>query len=162
MRSRPQSRYRFQFRHRSFILAFAAVLLAGCASGGGGYGYRDPGYYGGDRYARCANCGVVERIERVYGRRDSSGGGAILGGIVGGVLGSQVGSGSGRDAATIAGAIAGGVAGNEIEKERNAQPRYELFVRMDDGRRLVIDQRELNGIREGDVVRISGGRARLR
>lgn len=153
-----RQRYRIPMVAASIM---AASLLAGCASSGPGYGYRDPGYSSGQRYARCHDCGVVERIERVYGRGGSSGGGAVLGGIVGGVVGSQVGSGSGRDAATIAGAIAGGVAGNEIEKNRNEAPRYELYVRMDDGRRIVVDQRQLDGIREGSYVRISRDRARL-
>jgi outer membrane lipoprotein SlyB len=38
---------------------------------------------------------------------------------------------------------------------------YELVVRMDDGRRLVVSQRDLSGIREGASVRISGSRAIL-
>ena len=152
---------------RFLTLSFCALLLTACASGGGysnsNSGYSDRGYNSGryDGYARCYDCGTVERIERTYGERTASGGGAILGGIVGGVLGNQVGSGSGRKAATVAGAIAGGIAGNNIEKNNNAAGMYELFVRMDDGRRIVVDQRDLNGIREGSYVTVSGGRARL-
>lgn len=150
---------------RFLSLSFCALMLTACASGGGysNGGYSDRGYNSGryDGYARCYDCGTVERIEQVYGERSASGGGAILGGIVGGVLGNQVGSGSGRKAATVAGAIAGGVAGNNIEKNRNSAGMYELSVRMDDGRRIVVDQRDLNGIREGSYVKVSGGRARL-
>jgi outer membrane lipoprotein SlyB len=40
-------------------------------------------------------------------------------------------------------------------------PRYEIFVRMDDGRRLVVTQRELQGIRQGAAVQIRGNRAVL-
>ena len=131
-----------------------ASLLAACA-GGGGYGYRDD-----YRYSRCTQCGVVERIEVArYGDGRSSGGGAVAGAIIGGVLGSQVGSGSGRDAATIAGAVAGGVAGNRIESERNRRDVYAVFVRMDDGRRRVFEQRQLDGLREGARVEIRNGRA---
>ena len=128
---------------RIFISLAMAALLSACASGGYSSSqrhssedrsYQDRSY---DGYARCHDCGVVERIERVYGERRADGGGAILGGIVGGVLGNQVGSGDGRKAATVAGAIAGGIAGNTIEKNNNAAPVFELYVRMDDGRRLV-------------------------
>lgn len=140
---------------RLFSLALLSLLLAACASGGNRY------YGPSDGYARCYDCGEVERIERVYGERESSGAGAVLGGIIGGVLGNQIGSGSGRDAATVAGAIAGGVAGNRIEKDSRSAPRYELFIRMDDGRRIVVTQPDLNNIRTGSYVRVSGGRARL-
>lgn len=153
-------------KYQLLLTTLLVLLLTACASGGGSYSrssYPERGYNSGryDGYARCYDCGTVERIDRVHGERTSSGGGAILGGIVGGVLGNQVGGGSGRTAATVAGAIAGGVAGNSIEKNTNASAVYELFVRMDDGRRIVVDQRDLNGIREGSYVRVSGGRARL-
>ncbi len=135
------------------------LVLGACASGGGyqrGYGYGTaPG-----GYAYCRDCGVVDRIEVFYGERRAGGGGAVVGAIIGGVLGSQVGSGHGRDAATVAGAVAGGVAGHQIEKNANAAPRYDLFVTMDDGRKIVVTQRDLYDIREGSRVRVSGNRAR--
>ena len=137
------------------LLAALVALSTACVSSQPYRSYGPPP----DGYARCGNCGVVERVERVYGERRSSGGGAILGGIIGGVVGSQVGSGSGRDAATVAGVIAGGVIGNNAEKNANAAGYFELFVRMDDGRRLVVTQRDLDGIRDGSYVRVSGGRA---
>lgn len=147
-----------------FILALlATLLLAACATPGGHYSnqgnyHRQPPP---DGYARCHDCGVVDRIDRVYGERHSSGGGAVLGGIIGGIVGNQVGSGSGRAAATAAGAIAGGVIGNNAERNSQAAPWYELYLRMDDGRRIVVSQRDLNGIREGAYIRISNGRAYL-
>lgn len=141
---------------RLMLMALFSLMLAACASGGNRY-------YGGpsDGYARCYDCGRVERIETVYRERESTGAGAVLGGIVGGVLGNQVGSGSGRKAATVAGAIAGGVAGNELEKDRRSAPLYELYVRMDDGRRLVVTQRDIGAIRTGSYVRIYNNVARL-
>lgn len=142
---------------RITIVSAFVLILGACASNG--Y-YRDRGIAPGG-YAYCQDCGVVERIEQVYGERRASGGGAVAGAIIGGVLGNQVGSGSGRKAATAAGAIAGGVAGHEIEKNVNAAPRYDLFIRMDDGRRIVVTQRDLRGIREGSQVRVSGDTARL-
>jgi outer membrane lipoprotein SlyB len=138
-----------------------AVALSACA-GPGGYGYQDRGYRDGYSYQRCSQCGVVERIDVArYGDGRTSGAGAVAGAILGGVLGSQVGSGSGRNAATIAGAVAGGAAGNRIESNRNARDVYAVYVRMDDGRRLVFEQRQLDGIREGARVTVRNGRAIL-
>ena len=142
-------------RTRLLITALLALLLSACVS------TAPHGYGPSDGYARCYDCGQVERIDRVYGQRESTGAGAVLGGIIGGVLGNQVGGGSGRAAATVAGAIAGGVAGNALEKDSRSAPRYELYVLMDDGRRIIVTQPELNGIREGSYVRVSGNRARL-
>ncbi len=139
---------------RFVLIMLATLLLTACASSGG---YRSADGY--DRY--CNNCGVVEKIERVYGDRKGTGGGAVLGAIIGGALGNQVGKGDGRKAATVAGAVAGGVIGNNIEENRRSQPRFEIFVRMDDGRRLVIEQPTLDDLRDGDRVVVSGGRVRL-
>ena len=119
------------------------------------------------RPIRCGNCGTVVRAESIwyedrdgrYNRGDSGREGAVLGAIIGGLVGNQVGSGSGRRAATVAGAVIGGIAGNEIEEDRNEGTRYDVYVRMNDGRRLVVSQRELDGIREGSMVRVSAGRA---
>jgi outer membrane lipoprotein SlyB len=86
----------------------------------------------------------------------------VLGAIIGGALGNQVGKGDGRKAATVAGAVAGGVIGNKIEKDQKSRPRYEIFVRLDNGRRIVVEQPTLDGLREGDEVIVSGGRVRLR
>lgn len=143
------------------VLALALGLGA-CATGGYDRGY-DRGYGGSapGGYAYCQQCGVVERIEQYYGQRRADGGGAVAGAIIGGVLGNQVGSGSGRAAATAAGAIAGGVAGHNVEKNVRDGARYDVFVRMDDGRRIVLTQRDLRGIREGSRVRVSGNSARL-
>lgn len=149
-------------RLRFVFLIFGMLALTACMTPGGYYSGGQAGYAPPpDGYARCQNCGVVERIDRVYGERTSGGGGAVLGGIIGGILGNQVGKGSGRAAATAAGAIAGGVAGNEVERNTQAAPWYELYLRMDDGRRIVITQRDLNGVREGAYIRIRNGRAYL-
>ena len=113
-----------------------------------------------DRYARCFDCGRVERIERTDGDGRTSGAGAVAGAVVGGLVGNQIGSGSGRTAATVGGAVLGGIAGNEIEENAN-EGRYDIYIRMNDGRRVVVSQRDLNGVREGSPVRVEGGRARL-
>ncbi|HET9048296.1 MAG TPA: glycine zipper 2TM domain-containing protein [Chiayiivirga sp.] len=148
---------------RIVLISGLMVLLGACATPSPHYGnhggyYRQPPT---DGYARCQSCGVVERIDRVYGQRQSSGGGAVLGGIVGAIVGNQIGSGSGRAVATMAGAIAGGAIGDAAERNGNSAPWFELYLSMDDGRRIVVSQRDLNGIREGAYVRISNGRAFL-
>ena len=165
-------------RHRIPAIAMGALsslMLAACASGGGyyddgyaydrydnRYDYYDSAYDRYDnRYARCDRCGVVVDIERFYGEGRATDAGAVTGAVVGGLLGSQVGSGSGRDAATVAGAIAGGVAGHNIEQDRREGYRYAVHVQLDNGRRVVVEQRDLNGVREGSRVIIDGNRARL-
>lgn len=146
---------------RLMIVTVLALTATACASTQGGQYYGNRGYGPVDGYAYCQQCGVVERIDRVYHQPQASGGGAIAGALIGGILGNQVGSGSGRQAAAVAGAIAGGVAGHQVERNTSAAPSHDLFVRMDDGRRIVISQRHLDGIREGSRVRISGRSATL-
>lgn len=145
------------------VIGVLSLGLGACATTDRGYGYQDRGY--SNNYAssnRCEACGVVERIDIArYGDGRASGTGAVVGAVVGAAIGNQVGSGDGRRAATVAGAVAGGVAGHRIEENRNERDRYAVVVRMDDGRRLVVEQRDLNGVREGARVVISNGRARL-
>ena len=140
-------------RTRTVLMLLALLTLAACAT--------PPRYYNDGYRSACNNCGTIERIERVYGERETTGGGAVLGAIIGGALGNQVGKGDGRKAATVAGAVIGGVIGNEAEKDQRSRPRFEIFVQMDDGRRLVVEQPTLDGLREGDCVQIVGNRARL-
>ena len=155
-------------KYRTLLGVSAAALLSACTTTAyhDGYGY-DRGY---DRYdpgpaaydpgpARCYDCGRVVGIERYYGDGRTSGAGAVTGAIVGGALGNQVGSGSGRTAATVAGAVAGGVVGNNIERNTTEGDRYDIHVQMENGRRIIVTQRDLNGVREGSYVRIDGGRA---
>jgi len=153
--------------YRMLIAAVFAVGLSACTTPGyhDGYGYNQ-GYNnrGYDNYGpeRCLDCGRVVSIERYYygnGDGSTSGAGAVTGAIVGGALGNQVGSGSGRTAATVAGAVAGGVVGNNIERNRTDGDRYDIHIQLENGRRVVVTQRDLNGLREGSYVRIDGGRA---
>jgi len=152
---------------RLMFVAALTLALSACATGPGYYGPPGPGYYGppppppGAYNTRCMSCGRVDRIEQVYGNRSTTGTGALVGGIVGGVLGNTVGKGDGRTAATVVGAVGGAVVGNEIEKDNNAAGSFDIYVRMDDGRRLIINQRDLEGIRQGSYVDIEGNRAHL-
>lgn len=108
--------------------------------------------------ARCNTCGTVERIETVFGARENTHTGAVLGGIVGGIAGNQVGKGDGKKAATVAGVVAGAAAGNAIDKRANAQT-YDITIRMDDGRRVVFNRNSLGAsLRVGAYVHVDGNR----
>lgn len=145
---------------RLFALAVVCVALSACATQSSpGYG-RAP-VAASPQPVRCYDCGRVENIETVYGARENTRTGAVLGGIVGGVVGNQVGSGDGKKAATVAGVVAGAVAGNAIENKRNEQT-FNITVRMDDGRRVVINQNTYSeNLRVGSAVRVTGNRVVL-
>jgi outer membrane lipoprotein SlyB len=148
-----------------------AALVAGCATsqpgysnyGGGSYNSGNAGYSQG----RCADCGIVTRIDAVQSNRSApSATGAVLGGIVGAVAGRTISHETGgikgnQNVATVLGAGAGAVAGNAIQNNVTGES-YDVQVRMDDGRVLVINQRDLNGIRENTYVRVVNGRVVLR
>lgn len=145
-------------------VAAASMALAGCATSPG---YGNNGYYGtsssGYGQASCYDCGTVTRIEQV-GQPTSGVTGAVLGGLVGAAAGREIAddkSTGRRNTATAAGAVAGAVAGNVIEKNVRG-PRYNVYVRMDDGRVVTVTQNDLNGVREGSYVRVQNGRAILR
>lgn len=158
---------------RSLSLAGSLAALAACATttypsagrgyGNDGYGYGQPA----PAWRGCRDCGRVERIVMVEpGRNAPNATGAILGGIVGAIAGHEIsdhtgGSKGNQNISAAAGAVAGAVAGNAIQ-DRVSQPLYDLYLRMDDGRELVIRQRGLDGIGEGAPVRLVNGRARLR
>lgn len=157
-------------KQRSFTTAFiaaAALAMAGCAtspgySSGGGYGSQPA--YGGQ--TSCQDCGTITRIEQMgsTGANVPSATGAVLGGVVGAVAGRELGhskSTGRRNTATVAGAAAGALAGNAIQS--NVQgANYRVHVRMDNGRNVSVDQKNVNGMREGSYVRVYGGSAHLR
>lgn len=147
--------------------AVATLALAGCATSpgyGGGYGggYSQPARDGYTQ-TRCADCGIVTRIDTVpSGRTAPSATGAILGGIVGAVAGHEIsdhtgGSKGNQNVSAVAGAAAGALAGNEIQKNVTSDT-YDVHVQMDDGRVIVVNQRDLAGVRENTYVRVVNGR----
>ncbi|KRG68840.1 glycine zipper 2TM domain-containing protein [Pseudoxanthomonas dokdonensis] len=148
----------------------AIATLAGCASTSPGYGssYGSQGSYpsSSSSSAYCADCGIVEDIRTVPGSGTPSATGAILGGIVGAVAGREIsqqtgGSDGNKNISTVAGAAAGAVAGNAIQK-RTTGDTYDITVRMDDGRRITVNQHDLGGIRENTYVRVQNGKVVLR
>lgn len=148
------------------VAAAASLALAGCATSGygsSGYGSAPPP---SGSSASCYDCGTVSRIEMIGGGSAPSATGAVLGGLVGAVAGrkiadNQTDSQGRKNTATVAGAVAGAVAGNAIQK-RVSGARYNVHVRMNDGRTTVVTQDDLGGIREGSYVRVYNGRAWVR
>lgn len=144
----------------------ASLAAAGCATtpGYGNTGYGAPPYSSG---SACYDCGTVTRIETVAtgGSSVPNATGAVLGGIVGAAAARELAkdntdSTGRRNTATVAGAAAGAVVGNAIQNRAQANNgRYNVYVRVQDGRTTVVTQDDLGGIREGSYVRVYNGRA---
>ncbi len=153
--------------------AIATLALAGCATSPGySGGYNQGGNYGGGydngyNQNRCTDCGIVTRINTVAsGRTAPAATGAILGGLVGAVAGHEIsdhtgGSKGNQNIAAVAGAAAGALAGNKIQQNVTGNS-YDIQVRMDDGRVIMVNQKDLGGIRENAYVRVVNGRVVLR
>jgi outer membrane lipoprotein SlyB len=145
----------------NFRIPFCALVilaLAACTSTGDKYGRRDGYAYD----TPCTSCGTVERIDVARSERPrTTGAGVVAGALLGAAAGNQVGDGDGRRAATVAGAIAGGVAGNQLERQSRERQSFAVHVRLDDGRRVVLEQRALDGVREGARVFLRGNRVEL-
>ena len=152
------------FRQISAAAAVAASLaLAGCATPAGSYG---PGYGSAPGYGSraCDPCGTLTRVERAGSTTSPNVVGPVLGVVVGAVAGKELArrntdSDGRRNVATAGGAVAGAIAGNAIQNRVEGGNVYRIHVRMDDGRSTVVNQAELDGLREGSYVRIQDGRA---
>ena len=68
--------------------------------------------------------------------------GAVAGGVIGGLAGNSVGGGTGRRLTTATGVVAGGLAGQGIQGRMNLVQGVELEIRLDDGRVLMVVQRQ--------------------
>lgn len=123
---------------RWLILALAAALLGGCASGLGGGTYER----GEARRAMEVEMGTVESVRQVRLEGTKSPVGTIAGGAVGGIAGSSVGGGSGRSIAMVLGAVAGGLAGSAIEEGVTRSNGVEVTVQLDSGRLIAVVQED--------------------
>lgn len=152
--------------HRFNKLAIGAtaasmLALAGCATGG--YGTTGTGYGTGSSYgntsASCYDCGVITSIQPIDTQsRAPNATGAVLGGLVGAAAGRELADdkSSGRqNTATVAGAVAGAVAGNAIQNAN--QRKYNVQVRMDNGRTTSVTMNNVNGLQVGSNVRVANG-----
>ena len=91
--------------------------------------------------------GTVTDVKMVVIKDDGSG--TMIGAITGTVLGSLFGNGKGNTLTTLAGGLAGAYVGNQLDKA-NAE---ELFIRLDNGKNIVVVAKGVD-IRRGDRVRI--------
>jgi outer membrane lipoprotein SlyB len=107
--------------------------------------------------AVCSNCGVISSVTHVDVRGEGGAMGTAGGAIVGGLLGNQVGSGNGRKLATLAGAVGGAVAGNQIEGNMRTTRRYNIVVRLNNGKTRTFHQAQEPAWHTGEHVRIVNG-----
>jgi outer membrane lipoprotein SlyB len=145
-------------RAASLVLLAGTFTLAGCVSPGGHAGYGNN--YRAAHAQACRDCGRITDIVEFHGDGRATGGGAVAGAIIGGLAGNQVGGGSGRRAATVAGVVAGGLVGHRVEENVRSAPTYDIHITLDNGRRVVEQQRQIGGLRIGSYVRVSGGQVR--
>jgi outer membrane lipoprotein SlyB len=106
--------------------------------------------------AKCEQCGVLQAVQAVEVKGDTSGAGAVLGGVAGAVVGNQFGRGDTRTVLTVAGAAGGALAGNEIEKHTKKHTVYRVTVKMDDGSLRTLSQSAAPTFGIGERVRING------
>ena len=64
-------------------------------------------------------------------------------------------------ATAAAGAVAGAAGGNAIQN-RVTGDSYDVHVRLDDGRTVVVNQRDVGGLRANTYVRVVNGKVVLR
>lgn len=109
----------------------------------------------------CADCGVVQSINWVEQKGQTSGLGMVAGGVVGGVLGHQIGSGRGNTVATIAGAAGGAYVGNKVEEKKNTKGYWSVAIRMDNGQNRTFTYTNQPTVHQGERVKLVDGGRRL-
>lgn len=108
--------------------------------------------------AICNECGVVDAVQVINKKGESSPLGVAGGAVVGGIVGNQIGSGRGNTAATIVGAVGGAMAGNEVEKRIKSVKEYQVTVRMEGGNNRTFAFQNPPGYEVGDHVKVVDGR----
>jgi outer membrane lipoprotein SlyB len=103
---------------------------------------------------KCKDCGSVVDVQTIKQKGEGTGLGAVAGGVVGGVLGHQVGSGRGKDVATVAGAAGGAYAGHQIEKSAKSTTKYQVVVKLEDGKTRTFTFSNPTSYKAGDKVKI--------
>lgn len=129
------------------------VLGTGCVSSRSGKVYsRDQA-----RTTHTVETGTVEGVSEVTIEGTKSGMGTVVGGVAGGVLGSTVGQGRGATIGTAIGALAGAAAGAFSEEKVTRKAAFELTVKLDGGRTIVVVQEADVAFAVGDRVRAVTG-----
>lgn len=149
--NRRDSGYRSMRQHGGVcrtLLVIGLVALAGCSTSvvrtdTGGTGstvpVAPPASATPEPVPVCRECGIIQRIDTIpAGRTVSSAKGPVLGGIVGGV--------ASRDTT------------GETSGTTPARDTYNIHVRLQDGRNIMVNQAELAGLRTQMKVRVIAGR----
>lgn len=103
---------------------------------------------------KCADCGVVESVQEVEVKGQTTGAGAVAGGVAGAVIGNQIGQGRGKTAARLLGAAGGAIFGHQVERSARTTKRYDIAVRMEGGELRTLSQEQPPVWRAGDKVRV--------
>jgi len=103
----------------------------------------------------CRECGVIESIRAVEVKGESTWMGAAGGAAVGALVGSQVGSGRGKVLASGVGAGAGAYAGTQIEPHLRKSVKYQVRVRMEDGKVRTFVRFQQPAFAVGQKVRVT-------
>ena len=91
--------------------------------------------------------GTVEDVKKVIIK--DNGTGVMIGAMSGTVLGSMVGKGKGNVLSTLIGGLTGALAGYELDKANGE----EIFIKLDNGKHIVVVVKGVN-IQKGDRVRL--------
>ena len=124
---------------------FMSLMMMLLVLGGCGAPRVGSGDYEASTVRRSQNVlfGTVESIRTVRISDDSHTNeavGAVTGGVIGNVLGGMVGSGRGATLARLGGTVAGAAAGYAGGKAMGTQAGYEIVVKLDNGKNVVVTQ----------------------
>lgn len=128
---------------RGLLFIAVLVLFSGCAKmyNSNEVSINEAGY------VYTYKTGVVESVKKVVLKGE--GDGVSAGVMTGTVLGSLFGKGKGNVLATLLGGLGGAYAGAELDKANGE----ELFIKLEDGRDIVVYVRGVD-IQKGDRVRV--------
>lgn len=143
----------------SMAVAFATIFTAGCTQSSSGVVFsRDEALRGSEIYE-----GTVVEVRAGKIEGEQSGVGAIGGAAMGGVVGNLFGGGKGNTIATVGGALAGGLAGNAVEKGVTSSKAYQITVRLDNGKTIMVVQETDQVFVPEQRVRVvvTGGKSRV-
>lgn len=103
--------------------------------------------------------GKIMGLEKIIINPEDRDYGTLIGAAAGAGAGSLLGGGSGKTLSTIGGGLLGAFAGNQIDKGVSQVEGYEVSVRLDNGKDMVIRQkRDKNiGLYEGQRVKVMIG-----
>ena len=138
------------------VAVLMALGMVGCAN---------QDIYGGDVYsseqskeARSISYGTIVSTRPVKIQADNPGViGSIGGGAIGGIAASGIGGGTGQAIASAIGAVAGAVIGSKIEEKASQVNGLEMVIRKDNGKEIVVVQKNEPNLVPGARVRIVGG-----